>query len=349
MKTIIIQKHIPNYRYVFFELLSKRVDLTVIHSDPTFNEKDVGFKVKFIPIKSFLFLEIQYGLLKFISIEKPNYLVVMMDLHFLHVLLLGIVNVLRLKIIWWGPWITNFNLSNRIRLYFMSKYPSILYSERHKTEFVNKNIDPNKLFVSNNTIGVSTRAKSFKYNTKDTILFIGSLNERKGLIETLKIFKNIINCIPKKIIFTIIGDGEMKHKIEHFIKINPVLKTRVFLKEKITNSEQLNIFFNRSLISISMNQAGLSVLHSFANGVPFLTLENSISGGEKWNIINNINGYLCANNTEFKDKLSYYVNNPQICIQMGENAYKYYNTKATPELMVTNFLKSFQYFDNVNS
>jgi len=231
----------------------------------------------------------------------------------------------------------------------MSKHPSILYCERHKTEFVNKNIDPNKLFVSNNTIGVANRSKSFKYNTKDTILFVGGLNERKGLIETLEIFKNIINFIPKKIVFMIIGDGEMKHKIKHFIKKNPELKTRVILKGKITNSEQLNNFFNRSLISISMNQAGVSVLHSFANGVPFLTLENSISGGEKWNIVNNINGYLCANNIEFKDKLLYYINNPEICIQMGEKAYEYYDIKATPELMVTNFLKSFQYFNKISS
>jgi glycosyltransferase involved in cell wall biosynthesis len=349
MKLIIIQKHIPNYRYVFFDILSKRINLTVIHSDPTFNENDVGFKVKYIPVKSFLFLKIQYGLLKFISIEKPNYLVVMMDLHFFHVLLLGIVNVLRLKIIWWGPWITNFNLANRIRLFFMTKYPSILYCERHKTEFINKNIDPKKLFVSNNTIGVANRLESFKSKIKDTVLFVGSLNERKGLVETLEIFKNIIDFIPKEVVFVIIGDGELKYKIEKFIQKNPNLKTRIILKGRITNSDKLNEFFNRSLISISMNQAGLSVLHSFANGVPFLTLENSISGGEKWNIINNTNGYLCANNTEFKDKLLYYINNPQICIQMGENAYEYYNNKATPELMVTNFLKSFQYFNHVSS
>ncbi len=345
MKTIIIQKNIPHYRYNFFELLSKRVDLTVIHSDPTFNERDVGFKVKFIPVKKIFFLEIQYGLLKFLSIEKPKYLVIMMDLHFLHVLLFGLFNFLKLKIIWWGPWITNFKLANRVKLYLMSKHPSILYCEKHKIEFINKNIDPKKLFVSNNTIGVENRLMSYKSKKKDTILFIGTLNERKGLIEILEIFKNIINSIPKKIVLLIIGDGYMKDKIEYFIKTNPVLKNRVILKGKISKSDKLNNFFNRSLISVSMNQAGLSVLHSFANGVPFLTLENAISGGEKWNIVNDINGFLCKDNIEFMNKLLYYINNPEFCIRMGKNAYKYYDKKATPELMVNNFLKTFQYYN----
>ena len=349
MKTIIIQKYIPHYRYVFFNLLSKRVDLTVIHSDLTFNVKDVDFKTKFIPAKKIFSLEIQYGLLKFISKEKPNYLVVMMDLHFLHVLMLGIVNFLKLKIIWWGPWITDSNLANRIRLFFMTKHPSILYCERHKTEFINKNIDPKKLFVSNNTIGVANRLESFKSKIKDTVLFVGSLNERKGLVETLEMFKNIIDFIPKEVVFIIIGDGELKYKIENFIQKNPNLKTRIILKGKITNSDKLNDFFNRSLISISMNQAGLSVLHSFANGVPFLTLENSISGGEKWNILNNTNGYLCKNKEEFKNKLTFYINNPEDCIKMGEEAYKYYDTNATPELMVSNFLKSYQYFNKTRN
>lgn len=346
MKIIVIQKYIPHYRYIFFNLLSKRVDLTVIHSDPTFNDDDVDFRVKFLPIKKIFSLEIQYGLVKFIAKEKLNYLVVMMDLHFLHVLILGIVNFLKLKIIWWGPWITDSNLANRIRLFFMTKYPSILYCERHKMEFINKNIDQKKLFVSNNTIGVANRLESFNSKIKDTVLFVGSLNERKGLVETLEIFKNIINFIPKEVVFIIIGDGELKYKIENFIHKNPNLETRIILKGKITNSDKLNDFFNRSLISISLNQAGLSVLHSFANGVPFLTLENAISGGEKWNIKNDFTGYLCKNEQEFKKKLIFYINNPEACVKMGKEAYKYYNTNATPESMVSNFLKSTQYFNN---
>ena len=343
MKTIVIQKYIPHYRYVFFDLLSKRVDLTVIHSDPTFNEDDVDFKVKFIPIKK-LFLEIQYGLLKFIIKEKPDYLVVMMDLHFFHVFLFGMYNFFKEKIIWWGPWITDFNLANRIKLYFMKKHPSILYSEKHKIDFINRNINPKKLFVSNNTIGVSKRVKSFNHNKKNTILFIGSLNERKGLIEMLEIFKNNIDLIPNEVVFVIIGDGIIKNKIKSFIKNNSDLKSRIILKGKITNSDMLNKHFSRSLISISINQAGLSVLHSFANGVPFLTLENSISGGEKWNIKNDVTGYLCKNKKEFEYKLIHFVNNPEICIEMGKKAYNYYDTCATPDLMVLNFLKSFDYF-----
>ena len=49
-------------------------------------------------------------------------------------------------------------------------------------------------------------------------------------------------------------------------------------------------FYNRAIMSISLNQAGLSVLNSFAHGVPFVTMNNAASGGEKFNIVNNYNG-----------------------------------------------------------
>lgn len=345
MKTIIIQKYIPHYRFIFFTLLSKKVDLIVVHSDPKFDSNNVDFKTKFVPTEKIFFLEKQKGLLNFISKEKPDYLVVMMDLHFLHVLMLGAINFLKLKIIWWGPWITDFSFANRVRLFFIRKYPSILYCEKHKIEFVNKGVNPEMLFVSNNTIGVTDRIESFKSKIKNAVLFVGSLNERKGLIETLEIFKDILDFIPKEIVLYLIGEGKMRLEIENFIQKNPRLKTRVILKGKITKSNQLNQFFNRSLISISLNQAGLSVLHSFANGVPFITLENSISGGEKWNIINNNNGYLCKNIEEFKNKLIFYINNPEICITMGEEAFKYYDNNASPQLMVSNFLKSYKYYN----
>ena len=99
-------------------------------------------------------------------------------------------------------------------------------------EFINKNIDPKKLFVSNNTIGVANRLESFKSKIKDTVLFVGSLNERKGLVETLEIFKNIIDFIPKEVVFIIIGDGELKYKIENFKDLNKELIEYIYsLKE----------------------------------------------------------------------------------------------------------------------
>ena len=59
------------------------------------------------------------------------------------------------------------------------------------------------------------------------MLFVGSLNEEK-VTWTLEIFNNIIDFIPKEVVFIIIGDGEIKYKIEDFIKNNQILKQELF-------------------------------------------------------------------------------------------------------------------------
>ena len=59
-------------------------------------------------------------------------------------------------------------------------------------------------------------------------------------------------------------------------------------------------FYKFAYCSISYGQAGLSVLQAFAFGVPFLTTENAISGGEKHNIENGKNGFLVKGKKNFK-------------------------------------------------
>ena len=54
---------------------------------------------------------------------------------------------------------------------------------------------------------------------------------------------------------------------------------------------------------------------------------------------------MCKNKEEIKNKLIFYLNNPEVCVKMGKKAYKYYDINASPELMVSNFIKSYQYFN----
>jgi len=86
---------------------------------------------------------------------------------------------------------------------------------------------------------------------------------------------------------------------------------------------QISKLFTKSLLCISPNQAGLSVLKSMGYGVPFVARENAITGGERLNIINNSNGILYNSQAELVDIISNSFLNKQEYIEMGRNAKEY--------------------------
>ena len=134
--------------------------------------------------------------------------------------------------------------------------------------------------MANNTFDVGERSKCFQEPEKNTILFVGSLDQRKELDVLLKAFSEIIEVIPKSINLVIIGDGEEKENLIKLIE-KLSLKKRVSMKGKITSNVDLIEYYKKALVNVSFGQAGLSVLQSFGYGVPFITKINAISGGEK--------------------------------------------------------------------
>mgnify|MGYP006118466939 FL=1 len=78
-------------------------------------------------------------------------------------------------------------------------------------------------------------------------------------------------------------------------------------------------------------------------GVPFVTRENSITGGERLNIANNVNGVLYNSPEELVDIISNSFLNKQEYIEMGRNAKEYYMSNATPKHMVNGFIEAINY------
>jgi glycosyltransferase involved in cell wall biosynthesis len=144
----------------------------------------------------------------------------------------------------------------------------------------------------------------------------------------------LIDCI------IIIGDGpEKKYLYNLCEKLN--IKNRVKFKGKILDEEILKEEFHKSLATIHPQQAGLSVLHSFSYGVPFITSRNSITGGEADNINNNFTGILYGGSIDqLKDIIIDIDSNPTKYHKMGFNAYKYYMSSRTMNNMVKNYYDS---------
>lgn len=343
MKKILIQyNYILHYRKAFFNELSKYYDVTVLHSgDITVTPND-KYKEIIVPVKKIGPFYLQYGVINEVRSNEYDIIIALFDVRWINTVSSIYFNK-KSKFIWWGAWITKSKIANFIRLYFTNKSDAnVFYTNEAKQDFINYGISKDDLYVANNTFDVGIRIKSYENEIKNSILFVGSLDKRKQNDITLKAFKNILNKIPNEIKMLIIGDGIEREYLEN-LSIELKIEKRVLFKGKITNSEELKEYYKEAIVSVSFGQAGLSVLQSLGFGVPFLTKENAISGGEKSNIKHNINSVFCKDNQKsLEQELINLCNNLHFSKELGKNAYNYYSKYCTIENMVQGFRDSIE-------
>ena len=140
----------------------------------------------------------------------------------------------------------------------------------------------------------------------------------------------------------IIGDGDEFHKIKQIINDNN-LSDNIILRGQITDEVEISHAFNRALLCVSPDQAGLSVLLSMGYGVPFVTRHNSITGGERLNIVNGINGILYNNEDDLNKIILDCFTKSDKYLTIGQNAYNYYLNNATIQHMYNGFFKAINF------
>src|SRR5690606_5517370 len=137
-----------------------------------------------------------------------------------------------------------------------------------------------------------------KQGGKDKILFIGSLYRQKKIFELLESYKEAVKQFEKKPIgLHIVGNGSEFDKVKSWIS-DTNLGEHIILHGAIFDEKKLCELFSSAFACISPGQAGLSVLKSFGYGVPFITHIDAITGGERLNIQNMVNGILFDNYSE---------------------------------------------------
>ena len=339
-KILITQNKILHYRKALFNMLCTIYDVTVLHSGtPSVNDGDF-YKEIIVPMKKIGPFYLQSGVLSEI---KKDYaaVVVMCDLHWVNNMLSLYFHSKKTKFIWWGSWLTDKYFVDKIKISLAKQADAnIFYSEEAKNSFAVRHVPESKLFVANNTFDVGVRVNASEHPTKNRILFVGSLDERKENDILIKAFHNIIQNIDASINLTIIGEGITRTALEEMVAAYK-LTDRVNFEGKITDTAKLRDYYAESIVSVSYGQAGLSVLQSLGYGVPFVTKKGAISGGEKTNIMDGYNGYFCENNEQsLSDTLLKLCNNIDFARQLGANAYDYYSKHCTIENMVAGFQKA---------
>ena len=78
-------------------------------------------------------------------------------------------------------------------------------------------------------------------------------------------------------------------------------------------------------------------------GVPFVSTENAITGGELLNVHNGIDGVIMESEKELVDVVSDISKNPEKYIEMGERAMDFYDNNRTPKHMAQGFWDAIQY------
>ncbi|WP_426790107.1 glycosyltransferase [Sphingobacterium sp. WOUb80] len=334
----ILDHNLMHYRVPLFQfLMSRGYDVTVIHA---------GKEIMGTSFKQIIVSEKKIGPFYFKSLPRLrqfDVIVQMQNIRYINTWFLVFNFTRSYKLIDWTIGTsTSKGLNKSISFLdkcrnFLSNYSSaiILYTDFAINKYSITN--QQKIFIANNTV-YNPCPENLSGSFKDGFLFIGSLNKRKGIDVLLKAFKSYLTqTVNARIKYLyIIGKGEVVKDINDYIDSN-FLRNNVILLGEINDFEMKKKYFAKSIINISPNQAGLSVLESFSFGLPYMTRENAISGGEHLNVVNDYNGFTFTEDEEIIRLMIKCNNEPGVMKQLGDNAFDYYSKERSFDSMVETF------------
>ncbi|MDB4132544.1 glycosyltransferase [Amylibacter sp.] len=335
MKVIILQKLIPHYRIELFNHLARKYDLTVVTLiKPTFSENIADFKI------------IHYGKSRihyniscikvFFAYDKAVFIIGDDLRHIWLPVFRFFINFFFKKpraFIWWG---TNEHLSFRYiyklkNILFLKHDLFVFYDYLTKHIFISKHPEKSgRSIVANNTVFVQSDDHIDQKNRNFTILNVGSLDERKDNITLIKEVHQLLIQGFSDIRLIFIGDGANKYELVSYVQDMKIDSNIIFL-EKINDIKLLKRWYKIANISVSLGQAGLSILQSFGFGRAYITTNTAISGGEVNNIIHGYNGFLISNNLKFSSLIEMLYEDRNLLNTINYNAHEYYKQFCTIE------------------
>lgn len=345
MKVLILYNRIFPYRIPIWNLLSLKCDLTVTYSEGNISqETECRFNTKFLPyINIGPFVWHTDNIFKLA--KNFDVVIVYGDIKWLKFVMLPFFCK---KVIFWTIGVSTkkgYNIDKRKNRFFHFFYKRakalVFYSNDPIEEYVKNGFRRECLFVANNTVEVVPLVNNV---AKDNIVFIGTLHKRKGLNLLLEAYFSLIKDynLPKLII---VGDGPEYEAINKWIVQNS-MTDNIITYGRVTKIEEKAQILSRAIACISPKQAGLSVLECMGYGVPFVTTKDAITGGERFNIHNNIDGIVMDDESQIADVLIDISENPVRFIEMGKKAYQFYIENRTPQQMVEGLWRAISYTNN---
>ena len=345
-KVLILYNYLFHYRIPIFQLLAEKCDLTVAYSLGKGSEENLKFKVLKLPIRKFNRFVIHKDNIYRIC-EDFDMVIAYGDISWLNYSTLGFYRKRKFKLLYWSVGVSasynkKFDSVSKwdfIRNFFYKKADALIFYTNYPiNKYLKKGFNSKSLFVAPNTVEVLNKMN----DTKDSLLFIGTLYYQKGILTLLNSYKDAWIENNDILPLNIIGSGPDFYKVRDWISENELNK-KINLLGAIYNIKIKAKYFNKAYACLSPNQAGLGVLESMGYGVPFVTMYDSITGGERLNITNNVNGIILSSINELKNVILDTAINNLKYIEMGYKAKEYYNKNRTPLKMVNGLENALKY------
>lgn len=354
MNVLLQYLSLPDYRRSLFSELSEdqRINFEIVcgKSSPyPFLKNYIPSqkpKVTYIQNKYIKFgnttLTWQQNIFKTIANRKPECVIMLgVDPNIISNLPLFLyLKVLGVKILWWSHGTLGHQgiIGKLFRVLFYRLSDGILLYDTNGVErLITYNIDRQKLFIVNNCINDESY-KNTTFNSiekKIRLIFSGRLESRKKLdilIQAIRIFKE------RKILveLDIIGTGMLQHSLETLVKDNKLEKEVTF--HGALYGEEADRLISKANVGVIPGDAGLSVIHYMARGLPAITNNNLKSHGPEVSAIHNgENGYFFEDDNfiDLVDKILLAVKNLEV---MSNNAIftvqKYYSPEYVKEKII---------------
>jgi glycosyltransferase involved in cell wall biosynthesis len=340
-KVLILQGILAEYRRPVFNRLAEFADVAVAHSGkPSIQEGD-RFREVILPQRLVGPFHVQPPLAIRKLMMRADATIAMFDLGWPSYVIPALLPRAWRgsgRFILWGHRYGSRPFANRLREVFMKRADALLmYGDEHHERMFAAGIDPAKVFVAPNTMDVPNH-QDFSAQPKSTILYVGRLQDRKRLELAISQFARLMPLIPPHIMFEIIGDGPPETQYKAQVAALGI-QGRVRFLGRIDDNAVLAQHFSKAIAYISPGPVGLAVLHSFAFGVPVLTLRNGYHGPEFHNL-NADNSIVADTEVEFGDALNRLIVDPGLASRLGKNAYQRYANERTIDNMVCGFRRA---------
>ena len=350
MKISIVQPFIAHYRESFYIKLKKYIDFDVLCAE--LPEQKDAFKISSefevnklntISFGGFILLNIFNN-----KLLKNQVIVLNFSPRWLFGHALLFINFfLRKKIILWTHGVSvqhGFNpraVRDRIKLGLFNLADGICFYTKNELEVFSKHLDKPKLFYINNTLDVAKinynhrnlkRTKEeikekYKIDSSRVVIYCARFTPDRRVDLLIDLIKEMED---EDVSFVIIGDGIAKPDFSNYDK--------VFDFGKTYDGDIKSELFKISDFCFQPAWTGLSVIESFAHGVPFITMKKSerIKQGVEYSYIDHgENGFIFESLEDVKQSIC---NTPdeKICL-MEDSCWQKVRNDLTMDQMVKRF------------
>lgn len=339
MLNILIQQNcLLHYRKSLYNLLAQHYNVTILHSGEATLTLDDVYNEMIVPVKHLGIFYIQSALIKIISNNSFDAVILMFDLHWISNILF-LLRRKHLPIILWGHRYSQNRLINKIKDYLISRSDAvILYSNEDVESMTCRGIPEDKIFVAPNTIQVSNAIDGSNC-PKNSFVFVGRAQKRKKVEVLIKAFSEVINQIPDDTIINIIGSGEYNNLLQSLAK-KLKISDRIIFHGEVFDEEKLIEIYHQAYAYISPGHVGLGVLQSFSYGIPVVTCSQERHAQEYINIVDQKNSLFYKTYDELKSILIKLCTDNTLSSRLGSNAYRHYIQSRHMEHMVSGFRKA---------